>query len=77
MHPLLLLVQKRDVEGPGEVLAEVVARCGLQGSTVAHKALAGVGLYRATEPFGGALYAGENGDRQYLVEHVPVDAEHP
>ena len=72
----MVLVEKRDVEGAGEVLSEVVAGCSLQGPPVTHQRLAGEGLHGPCETLGGALRAGEHGDRHRLVETVPVDVQH-
>src|ERR671917_1519888 len=77
MDPLLVLVEEGDVEGAGEVLAEVVARGRLQGAAVAHEGLAGEGLDGPGEALGGALDAGQDRDRGGLVVVVAVDAQHP
>src|SRR5215216_368956 len=73
----LLLIEERDVEGPGEILAEVVAGGCLQGPSIPHQTLTSVGLDRPSKPLGGALHAGEDGEGQYLVEDVLIDAQHP
>src|SRR5215212_6648059 len=77
IKPPMVLVEERDVEGAGEILSEVVAGRGLQGTPVAHQPLAGVGLDGPGETLRLALRAREDGYRHRLVEAVAVDAEHP
>src|ERR687889_977901 len=77
MDPVLILVEECDVEGAGEILPEVVAGRGLQGTPVTHQSLAGVGLDGPGETLRLALRAREDGHRHRLVKTVAVDAEHP
>ena len=65
-----------DLERLGEVLAEEVARSGLERLRVAHHRLAGVGVKRAGEALAGRLDAFDDGQRQVFLHDLGVDAEH-
>ena len=66
-------VQVLDLEGPGEVLAQLVAGAHLQGLAVAHHRLAGEGVDGAGEALPAGLAALEHGDREHLDHEVAVD----
>jgi hypothetical protein len=76
MAPLVVAVEEADVEGAGEVLAEVVARAHLQRPPIAHEGFARQGRVGAGELLGVALAAGDHRDRQPLLPDFAIDIEH-
>ena len=71
-----MAVQVPDVEGAGEVVAQVVARPHLQRLAVAHQRLAGERVVGAGEALARRLLTRDDRDRQRLLHERPVHLEH-
>ena len=67
------LVGERDVEGFGEVLAQVVGRAGLQGATVLHHGFDAVGAQGAGELLAVGFEAAQNGQGHFFFDEVGID----
>ena len=66
---------KIDVEGPGEVLPQVVRSAHLQGLAVLHHAFDGVGLQRAGELFGVGFRTVQHRNRHVVFREGSVDVQ--
>ena len=58
------------IVGPGELVSEIMAGAGLEGLTVLHHALDGIGRLGARELLLSRLAAGDDGDGEHVAEEV-------
>ena len=73
---LPFLVGEGDVKGLGEVLPEEVGGTALQGLTILHQRLDGVGLDSSSEALVGTLYPDVDRDSEEVTCEVSVDIDH-
>ena len=71
----LVAALELDLEGLGEILAEVVRGAGLQRAAVAHQRFDRIGLRRAGKLLALALLAVDHRHRQHLLAHFLVERE--
>ena len=72
----LVAAEEFDIEGFGEILAEVVACAGLEGFAILHEGFDAVGGDGAGEFFGVGLGAFDDGDGEECFGEGGVDVEH-
>src|SRR6202023_1158397 len=70
------LVEKANLEGPREILAEVVRRAALQRASVGHEALDRVSLFGAGKTLRRALPSVHQRDREKILDETAVYLEH-
>jgi len=73
---ITVLVLELDVEGPGEILAEEMARSGLKGFSVAHHGFAGIGVVRPGEALSLGFLSFHHREGENVPHDPGVNAEH-
>ena len=70
------LIEVTNLEGLGEILAEIVRSAGLQRLAVAHHGFDRIGLIGSGETLGIGLAAGDDGDGGFVHCEVGIDVQH-